>query len=1229
MKKGIHSDLAFSVSWALVLFVLLLQSEGTASATTSDRSRDEAASDVRHVLLHLPLVFEANHGQVDPRVKYIARGPHSRLFLTPTEAVLALNPSQESEGVTATLRMRLLEANGNARLVGREKQSGIVNYFIGSDPARWKSRIPTYAKVEYQQVYPGIDLVYYGSQQQLEYDFIVSPGADPTRIALTFQGADQMEIDATGALLFKTAAGEIRQHRPRMYQVVNGSERTVEGGYVLRPVPAGAVSMPSVAFRIDSYDSSLPLIIDPILSYSTYLGGSGSDQGFSIAVDQTGAAYVAGATSSSNFPSGSPKQAATGGGEDAFVTKLSVDGPAIVYSTYLGGSGDDNAFGITVDSSGNAYVTGVTASSNFPTANPLQSSHGGGTTDAFIAKLNGAGAVLTYATYLGGNGADVGDSLALDSTGNLYVTGYTSSTNFRTVSAIQSAPGGNGDAFVSKVNAAGSALVYSTYLGGTGYDEGFGIAVDASNNAYVTGATRSFNFPTTSPLQAFMGNSKCADDGSVDSCDTFVSKVNAAGSALVYSTYLGGNGPDIGFGIAVDAAGNAYVSGRTASSNFPTVNPLQSALGGVDDAFVSKLNAAGSALIYSTYLGGNNYEDGFDITVDASGNAYVVGSTSSTNFPTVSPLQTTLGGDTDAYVVKINPTGSSLIFASYLGGATGTGQLVLDEGLGVAIDTAGTIYVTGASNSSDFPTTPGVVQSKLGGSLGSDDAFVAKISFSSQGVSLTVTRAGTGSGTVSSNPTGITCSPTCVANFSNGSKVTLTAASASGSTFSGWSGGGCSGTASCTVTLSGATGVTATFASSIATFGFTVNKAGSGSGTVSCAGTGVAPDCSGAIASGTVVTLTAAPTAPATFGGWSGCTAVSGMPTQCTVTVKAATVITATFASNVPMFGLTVKKAGVGTGSVSCAGMGVATDCSGKVATGTVVTLTAAPAPTAGFGSWSGCTPVSGTPAQCTVTVKAATTVTATFTRPTFALTVNKAGAGSGNVTCAGTAVAANCTGTIANGTVVTLTAVPKSPSTFDGWSGCTPVSGALTKCTVTMTAATSVTATFAPPTFSLTVKKTGTGTGAVSCAGTGVVENCSEPIISGTLVTLTATPTAPATVGSWSGCMVIAGTPTQCNLTMKAATTVTATFTIPKFALTVSKTGSGSGSVSCAGADVAANCSGAIVTGTVVTLTASPTASSNFGGWNGCMPVVGTPTQCTVTMTAATRVTATFGKRK
>jgi len=462
-----------------------------------------------------------------------------------------------------------------------------------------------------------------------------------------------------------------------------------------------------LGFEVGAYDASLPLVIDPTLVYSTYLGGSGFDYGSGIAVDSAGNAYVTGQTYSTDFPTANPFQAARVGGPDAFVAKLNAAGSALVYSTYLGGNGDDYGRGIAVDAAGNAYVTGETGSTNFPTANPLQASNAGGNYDAFVAKLNAAGSALVYSTYLGGSDYDYGYGIAVDAAGNAYVTGETFSTNFPTANPLQASNAGGPNAFVAKLNAAGSALVYCTYLGGSGGDSGQGIAVDAAGNAYVTGETGS-NFPTANPFQA----------SNAGGPDAFVARLNATGSALVYSTYLGGNGNDHGSAIAVDAAGNAYVTGETFSTNFPTANPLRASNAGGGDVFVAKLNAAGSALVYCTYLGGSSWDYGTGIAVDAAGNAYVTGLTGSTNFPTANPLQAAnAGGNYDAFVAKLNAAGSALVYSTYLGGSD------TDFGYGIAVDAAGNAYVTGETYSRNFPTANAFQNSNS-----YSDAFIAKLS---------------------------------------------------------------------------------------------------------------------------------------------------------------------------------------------------------------------------------------------------------------------------------------------------------------------------------------------------------------------------------------------------------------------------------------------------------------------------------------------------------------------
>jgi beta-propeller repeat-containing protein len=685
----------------------------------------------------LPLQFEANRGQTHKDVRFLSRGPGYSLYLTAGEAVLVLakpdtkrdtrstqvRPDAPAQANSVALRMSLVGAARKPQVTGLDELPGKANYFVGKDPAKWRTNVPTYAKVQYRNVYPGIDLVYYGNQRQLEYDFVVAPGADPNKIVLGFKGAEKLEIDVAGDLVLHAAGGDIRQHKPVIYQDIDGVRQEVASGYVRK----GANH---VAFKVAAYDTNRPLVIDPVvLSYSTYLGGSARDLGTGIAVDAAGNAYVTGNATSVNFPTTPGASQTIFGGDingDVFITKLNPAGSALVYSTYLGGSGMDQGAGIAVDAAGNAYVTGYTRSNDFPvTAGAFQTAFAGsaGAGDAFVAKINATGSGLVYSTYLGGNGDELNDFLAgiaVDAAGNAYVAGSTRSTDFPTTAgAFQSVHSGAFDnAFVTKLDPAGSTLVYSTFLGES---LGHGIAVDANGNAYVTGTVQGA-FPTTP------GSFQPNGGGAVDA---FVTKLDFTGTTLVYSTRLGGGSFESGQAIAVDAAGNAYVTGDTRSTNFPTTpGAFQPTFGGAlnppnphsppdPDAFVTKLDPSGSVLIYSTYLGGSGSERGLGIAVDADGNAYVTGWTASTNFPTtVGAFQLTLGGVTDGFVTKLNSTGIALVYSSYLGG---TGN---DNGSGVAVDADSNAYVTGWTASTNFPTTAGAFQLFNGGDV---DAFVAKI----------------------------------------------------------------------------------------------------------------------------------------------------------------------------------------------------------------------------------------------------------------------------------------------------------------------------------------------------------------------------------------------------------------------------------------------------------------------------------------------------------------------
>jgi hypothetical protein len=677
----------------------------------------------------IPLSFEPNQGQTDPQVQFLSRGSGYALFLTPTEAVLSLSKPAATNGGDAAaaqvdtgdvLRMHVAGGNAAPRVVGLDRQAGTSNYLRGNNPSQWRTGIANYGKVEYQGVYPGIDLVYYGNQRQLEYDFVVAPGADPAVITLAFEGAESLALDGSGNLVLHTGAGDVVEHAPVLYQDGPSGRQKVSGSYVLEQGDR-------VGFRVGTYDEGKPLVIDPVLSYATYLGGSGNDYGFGIAVDSAGSAYVTGWTISPDFPTTPGAfQTTFHAASYAFVTKLNAAGSALVYSTYVGGDAGpvNSAYSIAVDGDGNAYVTGTTSAPDFPTTpGAFQTTHHRGiTNDAFVVKLNPTGTGLVYGTYLGGSDHDFGYGIAIDAAGSAYVTGWTESRDFPTTpGAFQTTSIAGRYAFVTKLNAAGSALVYSTYLGAAnGYSpaSGSSIAVDAAGDACVTGVA-GYDFPITPG--AFQTTFSGGSGG--DEC-AFLAKLNPAGTALIYSTYLGA-GQDYGgqamSGIAVDVAGNAYVTGGTNSPDFPTTpGAFQTTLNGGGDAFVVKLNPTGTALVYGTYLGGSVGEMGAGIAVDAAGNAYVTGRTDSPDFPTTpGAFQTTAGISEDAFVAKLNPAGTALLYSSFLGGS------INDLGYSIAVDPSGNAYITGQTDSPDLPTTPGAFQTAYGG--GFQDAFVARL----------------------------------------------------------------------------------------------------------------------------------------------------------------------------------------------------------------------------------------------------------------------------------------------------------------------------------------------------------------------------------------------------------------------------------------------------------------------------------------------------------------------
>jgi uncharacterized protein (TIGR03437 family) len=679
---------------------------------SSLRAQLQPKEQLRAAISRLPLRFEAAPGES----RFVARSLPTqgfRLSLTGQEAVMQFGKEEAQ-----ALRLKFVNGNSRPVMSGVDELPGRSHYLIGSDPRAWRTEVAHFARVRYEEIYPGIDLVWYGNGQELEYDFVLAPGADPRQIRLAFTGAEQLRIDDHGDLILSTTGGELRQRQPIVYQETISGRQQIAGRYV-------QTGEDEIGFELAAYDCAQPLVIDPVLAYSSYLGSGGDEAGFAIAVDPTGNIYVAGFTDSSSFPGVNGAQKNFGGFLDGFIAKLNPGGTTLVYATYLGGTQQDACVSLAVDADGSVLVTGITDSVNFPTVSALQPRPGGGDFDAFVAKLNPAGSAFAWSTYLGGTGDDQGYAIALDSAGNACVTGVTDSVNFLKVQARQPDFGGVTDAFVTKFNATGAALLYSSYLGGAGVEFGTGVAVDANNNIYVTGVTDSLNFPTVQPLQTNFGGG---------AADVFVTKLNSDFAAYGYSTYLGGSADDRialpGNAIAVDQNGSVYLTGFTRSANFPVANALQPAFAGgssdgPSDAFVTKLNPAGSALVYSTYLGGSDQEnvgDGdflnHDIAVDIAGNAYVTGSTRSSDFPLANAAQQNLGGFADAFVAKLNATGSTLVYSTYLGGGS------FDAGLSIAVDQTGNAFVSGMTTSGNFPTVNALQPNYQGIEA---DAFIVRL----------------------------------------------------------------------------------------------------------------------------------------------------------------------------------------------------------------------------------------------------------------------------------------------------------------------------------------------------------------------------------------------------------------------------------------------------------------------------------------------------------------------
>ena len=639
-----------------------------------------------------PLFFLPNHGQTSGHVRFMVKGSGLTAFFANSEVVL-----RTRDGV---IRMQFPTAGGPSEIEALEPVPGVVNFLKGAQQ-EWRLGIPMYGGIRYRELYPGIDMIYGSNGRKLKSQFIVAPGSDPSRILVQYAGAGKLRIDPDGSLVVPVGRREIREEPPAIYQESNGKRISVEGQFAL----AGD----AVGFMVGDYDRTLPLVIDPTVIYSTLLGGSNSDAAMALAVDASGAAYIAGFTASYDFPTANPEQNSNAGGNDVFVAKLNAAGTSLVYCTYVGGAGDDRAYGLAVDSTGAAYVGGATTSSNFPVRTPYQSKLAGGK-DGFVLKLNPAGNSLVFNTYFGGNGSDVVNGLALDPNGSVYFTGDTNSATLPATGFQRSNRGGQ-DAFIAKLSSDGSRLLYATYLGGSLDDHAAAIAVDAAGSAYVTGSTWSSDFPVANAYQPKLGGGQ----------DAFVARLDPAGSSLIFSTFLGGSGGSIGYpesanAIALDSQGAAYVTGVTSSTDFAVRNPWQSARRGAFDAFASKFSASG-ALAYSTYLGGSGFDAGNSIAADSGGNAYVAGQTTVLDLAVAFP--SAAAGDYDAFVAELNASGSALLGCVYVS------DVGADTATAIALDPSANVLMAGWTLSANFPVLGGI-QGTNGGNYG---AFITKLSF--------------------------------------------------------------------------------------------------------------------------------------------------------------------------------------------------------------------------------------------------------------------------------------------------------------------------------------------------------------------------------------------------------------------------------------------------------------------------------------------------------------------
>jgi hypothetical protein len=719
-----------------VSLAIFVRPASVLSRSDSGRRKNDADSKAAPTL-----GFEPNLGQTDPAVRFTARGVGFMLSLTDRGAELALRGGAP-EGRAFVLGVRVARGD-HSRPIPGDPLKGRANYFRGRDPAQWIVDVPRYARVTYPNVRPGVSLVFHGEEGRLEYDFVVAPGATAQDVVVEISGSQGLTVDESGALLVHTLEGVVRQPAPTVYQEdLGGAHEVVRAGYRL-------VDASRVGFAVAAYDSARPLVIDPVLLYASYLGGSSFDDATAVALDPSGNVYVAGFTTSSDFPTknsiaplpGWGGGASPNGSTDAFIAKLDSSGTELDFATYLGGTSEDAAYAIAVDSSGAAYVTGATGSTDFPTTSGVYQPQNGGASNAFVAKLTPDGRSLAFSTYLGGSGYDSAQAIALDALENVYIAGFTQSPDFPTVTspgsdggtpsensptAYQSSLMGAQNAFVAKLSPDAASLLGSTYLGGSGNDAAAGLAVDALGDAYVAGYTQSIDFPRSDhAYQTKLGGCTPGPACPESAQNAFVSELSPLLVALDFSTFLGGSGQDAANAIALDSAGNVYVAGATTSTDFPTAGAYQAHNAGTQNAFVTKLSAGGSSLVYSTFLGGSASDLASGLCLDSSGDAYLVGQTQSRDFPLQGAFQTSnlasSSPDGDAFFAILGATGQTLLGSTYLGGEGGA------RGQGVALGLGNVAWIVGGAGPG-LPTKNPLFADYTAQPPDGQNAFLAQVS---------------------------------------------------------------------------------------------------------------------------------------------------------------------------------------------------------------------------------------------------------------------------------------------------------------------------------------------------------------------------------------------------------------------------------------------------------------------------------------------------------------------